>query len=478
MQAVEFTGQWWLPDKENERVAGTLTVSESGNLRLWLVGSLGQAEISKSKGHPIILGWVDKSPFGDILTLTGCVLGGSTTGLPASTRENYHASRAYFGAHLKRKDDFAFRSMSLRLAGLSDWAHGYSGFVDHPFPAGKPEEPAPVLSYAYKNPLVAKIPDAELTLGVGIGSRQSHRERSFRESVGFSISCDEAKSPDQLNTEYVYPLQNLMTFVCDRPQEVEEFSVRAGEFPKTLAGCEIRVIGPRVQPEEEDPAPEPVRFFQMLFTLADVDFADFVGKWLRVTAKYGDACSVFFGLQYGPPAYLDMAFPSVVQSLYLYFSRRDDGIAGMIEEARRLKEIIAALPAADADWIVDRLGEQSSPPLHLVLRRLVEEHSDTMNPLVSSRHDRFINEVINTLKYTMLRDADMQPAARHGADLYWMMQKLRFLFKSCILQELGFESEKATELFRRNGLYQHVCSIESGEEGRRQSGSEIKTRQD
>ncbi len=472
MQAFECTGQWWLPDREKEPAAGILKVSESGDLRLRLVGSLGPAGMFNSKGYPTILGWVDKSPFGDIVTLSGCILSGSTIGSPTSTRENYHASRAYFGAHLKQKDDFAFKSMSLRLAGLSEWAHDYSGFVGDRFPSGKIEEPAPVLSYAYKNPLFANVPDGQLTFGLGIGSHGSYRERSFRESVGFSISCETAKSSDQLNGEYVYPLQNLMTFVCDRPQEIEEFSVRAGEFPKNAAGPEIRVIGPRVQPEEEGEVPEPVHYFQMLFTLADVDFADFIGKWLRVTAMFQDACSVFFGLQYGPPAYLDMAFPSVVQSLYLYYLRRDDGIAGSVEEGRRLREILSALPAVDADWIVDRLGGQPFPPLRLVLRRLLEEHSDTMNPLVSSRQDRFINEVINTLKYSVLRQADIELAARHGADLYWMMQKLRFLFKSCILRELEFKSKKITELLQRNGMYQHVCRIESGEEARRQQSQQ------
>jgi hypothetical protein len=66
----------------------------------------------------------------------------------------------------------------------------------------------------------AQLPDGQLTFGVGIGSHQTSRDRCFRESVGFSISCETAKSSDQLNGDYVYPLHNLMTFVCDRPQEV------------------------------------------------------------------------------------------------------------------------------------------------------------------------------------------------------------------------------------------------------------------
>ncbi len=167
-----------------------------------------------------------------------------------------------------------------------------------------------------------------------------------------------------------------------------------------------------------------------------------------------------------------MAFPSVVQSLYLYYSHRDDGIAGKVQEGMRLKVILSALSAVDADWVVDRLAGRLFPPLHLVLRRLVEEHGATMNPLVSSRQDRFVNEVINTLRYIVLREADMDLAASHGADLYWMMQKLRFLFKSCLLRELGFKPEKATELFQRNGMYQHVCRIETAEEARRQQSQQ------
>ena len=49
-----------------------------------------------------------------------------------------------------------------------------------------------------------------------------------------------------------------------------------------------------------------------------------------------------------------------------------------------------------------------------------------------------------------------------------MMQKLRFLFKSCLMHELGFPNEKVQSLFERNGLYQHVCQIEAAEERERQ----------
>jgi hypothetical protein len=468
MQAFECTGQWWLPEKDKEAAVGTLKVSQSGNLRLWLVGALGQPMPFHSKSYPVILGWVDKSLYGDRITLSNCMLGGSTVGSSTNTRENYHASRAYFGAHLWQQDDFAFKSTSLHVTGLSEWAHNYSGFVNENFPFGKPDEPTSVLSYAHNEPLVASIPDGHLTFSLTFRSWGSLRERSFGESLGLSIACESEKSADQLNTDYVNPLQNLMTFVCDRPQEVEEFSVWARGLTTRASGPMIRVIGPRVQPEDEGGPPEPVRHFQMLFTLEDVDFPSFAGNWLRVSDRYADAFSFFFGLEYGPPAFIDLAFPSVVQALHLYYSRRDDGAAARAAEEGRLRGFLSSLPAADADWIVDRLEGGFSPPLKVVLSKLVEEHAHVMNRLVANRQDRFVAGVINTLKYIQTRDPVMYGAAGHGADLYWTMQKLRFLFKACLLRELGFSHEKAVAQFDRNGLYRHVCELEAAEEARRQ----------
>jgi hypothetical protein len=466
MQAFECTGQWWLPNDESHGAAGTLKVSQSGDLRLWLVGGLGPVAPFKSKNHPVILGWVDKSPPGNVVTLHGCALGGSTVGSGSDTRENYYAARAYFGAHLTQQADFAFKSMSLHLAGLSEWAHGYSRFEKGSLPGGM-EERAALLWYKYKNPLVAEVPGGRMTLSAGLTSHIGDREYQFREPVGLSVNCEDAKSADEMNGDYVYPLQNLMTFVCDRAQEVEEFAVRQGEFPANAAARDIRVIGPRVQPEDEGVATDTMRHFQMLFTLEDVEFADFVGRWLRVTEKYAAACSVFFGLQYGPPAFIDMSFPGIVQSLYLYYSHRDDGVAARAEAARRLKDVLSNLQRADADWIVDRLRVSFSPPLQWVLRKLIEEHPSVMNRLVSGRQERFVGGVINTLKYTLLRESDLDSVASHGAHLYWTMQRLRFLFKACLLRELGFSDEKIGGLFERNGLYQHICDIEAAEETRR-----------
>src|SRR4051812_16450965 len=66
---------------------------------------------------------------------------------------------------------------------------------------------------------------------------------------------------------------------------------------------------------------------------------------------------------------------------------------------------------------------------------------------------------------------DSHLAASHGADLYWLMEKLRFLIKACFLAEAGFSEQKILTLFERNPLYQHVRQLESVREAGRGSSS-------
>lgn len=258
-----------------------------------------------------------------------------------------------------------------------------------------------------------------------------------------------------------------MTFVCDAAQNVEEFIVRPVSPSRLPVTTDIVVITARVQPEDDTGDEKPIRRFHMLFTLEDVEFGPLIKAWMRLTQHYTDACNIFFGLEYGPPAYIDMKFLGVVQSLVLYHARWRDILARREEEELRLQRILSDLLPSDGEWIIDQLGIRPPQPFQKVLHDLVDAHSENLNPLLSNRQDRFVNDVMNTLGYVILRDQDLKGAVRLGADLYWMMQKLRFLFKACLLRELGFSAEMINKLFERNPLYQHIRQLETAEESGR-----------
>jgi len=466
MQAFECQGLWTLPDTDAPPVAGTLCVSSSGELRLSLLGSLSPPEEShQTKEHAVILGSVD-GPLGNNVTLADCFVTRSRFGSFAGMRKEYRAQRGFFGAHLSKASDFTFRRMQLRVGGLGALAHSLSGFRQGGLGGMRAGEDAPLLYYAMPKPVGGPIPGGEVSLGFGLTSSSTFQEFTYTEQPGVIVTCDPPLPDGHINQRFIYPLQNLMTFVCDRAQEVEEVSLWREDILAPIGeNPEIRLISARVFPDAEDEKLESIHPHEMLFTLADIEggFAPFVERWLGLMTVYADACNIFFGLQYGPPAYLDFTFLGVVESVSLYYTRREDGVAHRNQEDRRLTEVLGKLPAADADWIRGHIWVRPFPPLQDILAKLLDEHVEVMKPLFQTDKWGFIREVLGTFNYTIHRDPPFNQVVSFGAELYRLMAKLRILLKICFLRELGFPVEKTRSFLSKSRVYQHLCKIVSGQ---------------
>jgi ApeA N-terminal domain 1 len=466
MQPFECQGLWTLPDTEAPPVAGTLHVSSSGELRLALIGSLAPSRgLQPGKDHPVILGSVD-GPLDNEVTLTGCYLTRSKVGSFADVREEYRAHRGLFGAHLSKTSDFAFRRMQLQVGGFGPWAHSLSGFREGGQGGTRVGEGSPLLFYAMPAPVGGPILGGEISLGFRLTSSSTEQGYTFAEQPGVVVTCDPPLSEAEINQRFIYPLQNLMTFVCDRAQEVEQISLwREDILVPRSENPEIRLISARVFPETEDESAEPAHPHELLFTLADIEggFAPFMERWLRLTSRYADACNIFFGLHYGPPAYLDITFLGVVESLCLYYTRREDGVAHRTQEERRLREVLDKLPPSDATWVLSHIWVRPFPPLQDLLAKLLGEHAEIMSPLLRTDQPGFVTEVLNTVNYVVRREPEVWLAASRGANLYWLMAKLRILLKLCFLRELEFSVEKMRSFFAKDRVYQHLYQLVSSQ---------------
>jgi hypothetical protein len=476
MKEHACTGFWCLPEQPDDLVAGTLHVSDSGNLRLSLIGTLGAREDGeRGKAHRIIVGSVDESPRGNAVTLLNCTLMGSSIGSYHGGREEYQAARAFFGDDLSGADPLQFRCVLLKLGGLSEWAESLSGLRN-----GETKLPTsrdagklvPALSYLMPVFPSGRIPGAEITLNLGVSTQSRAQTFKLREDANIFVKFDQPKSLAEIDGGYVYPLQNLMTFATDRPQRLESLSVwRGDDLADWQGNPEIRAVGPRMHPRDE--SGRSVRSHEMLLTLADVEFAPFVEKWLRLAGRYADVFNIYFGIQYGPPAYIDMTYALAAQSVALYYARSDAGVEHRAKEEERLKRVVRLLPGSDAEWILDHLGVNPPPSFRSVLQKLTERHGSVLDPLLAHRRDAFVNQAATTLRYIGTRDREDGSAAGRGSELYWLTQKLRFLLRACFLAELDFGQEQIAEMVNRNPYYQHIANLETVKAGSQPAGKEI-----
>lgn len=399
----------------------------------------------------------------------------SSLGTYHGRREEYRGGRAFFGAHLTTDEEFRFRSVLLKLSGLSEWAHSLSGLHREPNPWLTPHETGetiPIATYRVPPRPSGRLADATVTLNFGVSSQADVQTFRFREQANILIEFDAAQNADEINARYVYPLQNLMTFVADRPQNVESFSVwRAEDLADWEHNPEIRVIGPRVQPDNEKR--KAVRSNEMLLTLSDVEFVTFLERWWQLAERYAEALNIYFGIQYGPPSYVDTTYALMAQSVSLYYAKTSEGIEHRGEEERRFRDMLPTLTNHDAEWLIDHLGVRPYPPFQSVLQRLVERHGAVLDPILANRRDAFVNQAAATLRYIERRDAEESGASTHGSELYWLMQKLRFLIKTCILAELGFSAEQIGNFFHRNVYFQHISTLKVSRDNSKTPAKEI-----
>ena len=321
--------------------------------------------------------------------------------------------------------------------------------------------------YTRREPVRAKIPGGEIILGLGLRSSLSGTRYEFQEEGQVKVTCDQPISADEFHGRYGYALRCLMTFVCDRAQTIEKFSV----WRPDAADQEIIVVGELVQPEKDEK--DPVSWHEMIFTFDAIDFPDFIQKWFRLTEAYEDACNVYFGLLYGPPPYLDIKFENVANAVLLYYERGQEGAARRAADALRMKAILGGLSGPDKDWLIDRLGVNPRRPLRPALDDLLDKHGDAIAPLTAGRRERFVESVLGTLEYAARRDQDLAPAAMEGADLYWLTEKLRFLLKACFMHETGISQDAIRAFFARNALFQHIHHEESARESSRPRHAEV-----
>jgi hypothetical protein len=459
MEAQECGGLWWLPGSE-ERVAGILKISPSGSMKLSLLGRLGpDVAFRPEKRHPIILGSVSRSPKGNDITLTGSFLVGSTIGSFLHSREEYHVGRGYFGALLGAQSDFAFVAARLQLGGLAEWIHNLSGFERAFARFAQVGQTVSLGSYTKREPATADVPGARVLAGFALGGHMSMTEHVFREEAEVKVLCQEPMTADEIIQRYVYALRNLMTFASDAPQPIERLSVYHREAPDD----EILVLGELIQPEARE-GKRPASWHEMLFTMKEVDFSDFLPKWLALTSRHSAVCNVFFGIMYGPPSFVDITFQSVTNAVQLYFAGIEEGGAQRAGDEARMKAIQASLPESDREWLVDRLGDSPKAPFRAALHTLVEKHGEGLDPLIGGRRGRFIDAVLGTHEYLLWRDPGYERASSYGADLYWLMQKLRFLLKACFLHEVGFSASDIRACFGRNALFQHIYQLQLADE--------------
>ena len=266
-EEFEYVGMWWLPDKTEKQVCGTLRFTSGEGTVLDLIGSFHFKEIkgmTKRSGEmlkpEIILGM---SSNGEKITLHKCFETNRKFSSSGFEKSSFYANEIFIGAHFQKKEDMNFKNISIHYPHLDEWVNK-SGFYRLHEPDSKEE----IIKYKQPESVQATISD-DYKIFIDFRSTLSiiiRKEESIKQRIYIRIESSEEKSWDEY-LNILYHIRNFLSLGITEPVyplAIEGITEANKEMKNEKAP--IKIFYHLNIPK----APKTLIRYDMLFTLEDI----------------------------------------------------------------------------------------------------------------------------------------------------------------------------------------------------------------
>ena len=457
MDKFEYEGIWWLPDKPEKQVPGTLRFTPNEGAILKLIGSFKDAkDINKMLEPEIILGI---SSNGKNITLHKCFETEPNVSVPGLPTSSFYANEVFVGAHFQKSEDIKFRELFICYSYLDEWVN-ISGFnIQHP------NEKETVIKYKKPEPIQASIyEDCKIKIFIDIQDTYPtivQKEASIKQITYIRIEHSVEKSLKEY-WNIMRLIQNFLSLGVTEPVyplTVKGITESIKDKPYNLpVEIEIYRHSPEVSKTSKTLYPQ-----DMLFTFKDISdrFEIFLKNWFEKADTLGPVYDLYFGTLYNPRMYLQHQFLSLIQAIEAYHRRKfegkylsDDYYKPIYE---KFKEFIKELDIEPSfkKALESKLKYGNEYSLRKRLKDLFEKYKEVVDDFIEDK-DIFINRVVDTRNYLTHYDKNLREKAVDGEQLYYVTQQLKIVIVICLLSELGFNFKEIKNLLAKNRRYKYV----------------------
>lgn len=438
---LEYKGRWWLPDKPEKQVSGTLKFTPNEGAILDLIGSFRDAENNKMSEPEIILGI---SSDGKNVTLHKCFEIQSDVSFPGLSTSSFYANEVFVGTHFQKSEDIKFRKLSIRYSYLDEWVN-ISGFDIR-----YPDEKEVVIKYKQPKPIQANIGKGYKILIDFQPTYPIHsvvqKEASIKQRAYIRIEYPVEKSLNKY-WNIIYHIQNFLSLGITEPA-----------YPLAITGIteankqvEIYYYSPEISK-----TPKILYSRNMLFTFKDISdkFEIFLRNWFEKATTLGPVYDLYFGTLYNPRMYLQHRFLSLIQALEAYHRRKfegkylsDNDYAQIYEKFKKFINELS-IDSSFKESLKNKLNYGNEYSLRKRLKDLFEEYKEVINDFIKNK-DVFINKIVDTRNYLTHYDKNLRKKAVNKEQLYHVTQQLKIIIMICLLSELGFDFKEIKSLLAK-----------------------------
>ena len=440
-EEYEKTGYFWLPEKEDRKIPGTLTISDGGDIELEVVGLFDES-VETIKGEDDlsrIIGHVEKD---GLVTLDNCFYTKKNISFGAISKSKVCVNRVLSGAAYEKNESFTFNSLSFSVDCFDEWV-GVSGInVDSDW-----KNKTATISYNPPKDIILKLDNGmqlEICFAYTLPGFPSTTEAKITQRAYFKLTSDELRQLSDF-TKIAFKLTNLMCFAIDDTVTLKNLVAKSSEIQADLGEGKsyrvpIYIYYPSIPFSEKIPNKS---WHQMLFSYGVIksNAQDVFNNWISAYDFIAPALSLYFSTKIGAQKYLDGKFLALAQGLETYHRRTsNEKLMGSSEYQSLVSKVIGNCPEEYLEWLNGRLMHGNEINLGKRLKRIIEPFKDKIGS--SKQRNKLIRLIVDTRNYLTHYNEDLKTSAAQGHDLWVLCQKMEIIFQLHFMKVIGLNEEE------------------------------------
>ncbi|MBD0723696.1 hypothetical protein B6A10_00725 [Flavobacterium sp. L1I52] len=451
----EIKGLWFLPEKKENRIPGTLTFDPINGGNLELIGCLEEEyfffEQNSSDESQIILGISTES---DLITLYDCFCfsRNSKTKInqesgPPSVK--YYANFILKGHHFENENSLKFNSIKSSLQNLDEWVN-ITGF-------NHSEKYDGIIRLEYQTPQNVEFDLHSGYKGKFTFSTTRPTFNSNKHEYITQITEIQIDSKNEISLEDILKIlsrfKNFLVLGIYRSSSPNSIILynnniqndygKRGKFRKPIEL--YHTTQNRLNLKEK-------RHFEMLFNYTQIKdfFPQAIKLWYQKYDNLDAAFNLLFDQFYKGSTFSENTFLNLAQSAETLHSRLYSHTKIPKEEYSKMKKtILETTPTEYHWWIKEQLNFGNNLNLHQRLSELLEKYDHSIIRQSIKDKDKFIKQVKDLRNYYTHYSKSLEKKKITERELMILSEKLKMLLVSGFLFEIGFPKELIESLFKK-----------------------------
>jgi hypothetical protein len=443
------SGYFWLPSEQSNKVPGTLSIKDGGEIELEIVGFLGDFRSS-------FMGATDISRInGDVeddgaITLDGCFYTKPKFLFGGISKSLIHVNIVFSGWRYEKDETTAFNQLSFSVDGLDEWVQ-ISGIKTE-------------IGIENKSASITYTQPENISINLENGMQLLIAFKSNLPLIGFNLKdasvsqksylkliSDDEKEFSEFR-DIAYKLVHFLGFAIDSVVTLSDMTAKSEKIKrtfdegKTSYQIPIKIYYPSIPFMEEVPK---VSWPDMLFMYRDIKGKEehIFNKWIAAYDSISPALNLYFATKSGVYKYVDARFLALVQGIETY-QRRTSNKKLMPEDEFKVLVIslIDKCPMEKREWLRGRITHGNEISLGQRIKHIIEPFKTFVGDTPKERKE-IIRKITSTRNYLTHYSEDMKPsAATEGNELYDLCLKLEAFFQLQLLILLGFSDNELSKV--------------------------------